>query len=127
LEVRPACQQPGEASWAPSALAVGLGEALPDASVAVEEMLGPGAWPRLLSYRAAAVRLGIRAPEPAPGFLEALLDVAEGGLKARGYGEETLLEPLRERVAGRSGPADLARDLMRAGGTTELVDAVALA
>jgi hypothetical protein len=64
---------PREASWSPAALAVGLGEALSDASVAVEEMLGPGAWPQLLGYRAAAVRLGIRAPEPAPGFLEALV------------------------------------------------------
>ena len=127
LEVRPACQQPGEASWAPAALAVGLGEALSDASVAMEELLGPGAWPLLLRYRAAAVRLGARAPEPAPGFLEALLDVAEGGLKARGYGEETLVEPLRERVAARSGPADLARSLMGAGGITELIDAMALA
>jgi glutamate--cysteine ligase len=127
LEVRPACQQPWEASWAPSALAVGLGEALSDASVAVEEMLGSGAWPLLLRYRAEAVRMGVRAPEPAPGFLEALLDVAEGGLKARGYGEETLLEPLRERVAGRTGPADLARGLMGRGGITELVDAMALA
>jgi glutamate--cysteine ligase len=127
MEIRPACQQPGRASWAPSALAVGLGEALPEASGTVEEMLGRGAWPRLLGYRAAAVRLGIRAPEPAPGFLDALLDVAEGGLKARGYGEETLLEPLRERVASRSGPADLARGLMGAGGITALIDAVALA
>jgi glutamate--cysteine ligase len=125
LEVRPACQQPWDASWAPAAMAVGLGEALSDASLVVEEMLGPGAWPRLLGYRAAAVRVGVRAPEPAPGFLEALLDVAEGGLKARGFGEETFAEPLRERVAGRSGPADLARRLIGGGGVKELVDAVA--
>jgi hypothetical protein len=53
--------------------------------------------------------------------------VAASGLEARGYGEEALLEPLRDRVAARSGPADRARTLMARGGVPRLVKALSLA
>ena len=126
LEIRPACQQPPVDSWAPAALAVGLTEMLPEAAAAVEDVIGKAAWPSLLQYRSRAVRWGLGAREPARAFLEVVLDVAERGLKARGFGEEMLVEAFRERLAVREGPADRARETVRSGGVAELIDAVAL-
>jgi gamma-glutamylcysteine synthetase len=126
LEIRPACQQPPVDSWAPAALAVGLTEMLPEAAAAVEDLIGKAAWPSLLRYRSRAVRWGLAAREPADAFLEVVLDVAERGLKARGFGEEMLVEAFRERLAVREGPADRARETVRSRGVAELIDAVAL-
>lgn len=125
LEIRPACQQPG-ASFAAAAFALGLAEAHRDAWAYLQDALGRELWPSLLTYRRRAVRLGLRAQEPVPGFLGMLLDLAEHGLAARGLGEERLLLPIRERVETRCGPADHARDLMRAGGIEALVAELAL-
>lgn len=126
VEIRPACQQPAGASWAPAALATGLVEAHREAAAFLEERLGRGYWPALLRYRSEAVRAGIGAPEPAPGFLADVLDLAEAGLRRRGFGEEGLLEPLRERVEHRRGPADEARDLARSSGAGALAGVLAI-
>jgi gamma-glutamylcysteine synthetase len=126
LEIRPACQQPPADSWAPAALAVGLNEMLPELDAAVRDVVGKAAWPSLLRYRSRAVRWGLGAREPARAFLEAVLDVAEQGLKARGYGEEVLVEPFRERLAKGEGPFDRAREAVRSGGIAGLIDAAAL-
>jgi gamma-glutamylcysteine synthetase len=126
LEVRPACQQPQHDSWAPAALALGLVEMLPEARRILEEVPGADAWGALLAYRSRAVRDGLAAEDPTPGFLESVLDVAERGLKARGHGDEDLLSPLRERLAVRSGPADRARALARSGGAVAVANALAL-
>lgn len=127
LEVRPACQQPPEDSWAATALVVGLTEAHRQAQALVEDRLGPDPWPALLRFRRAAVRHGVRAAEPVGGFLEELVGVAERGLRDRGQGEETLLEPVRERVERRWGPADAAQELASERGAGALVDALGLA
>ena len=126
LEVRPACQQPQHDSWAPAALALGLSEMLGEAGALVEDVASGDAWRTLLAYRSRAVRDGLAAEEPTPGFLESVIDVAEQGLKARGHREEDLLSPLRERLAVRSGPADRARALARSGGAVAVANALAL-
>jgi gamma-glutamylcysteine synthetase len=126
LEIRPACQQPPADSWAPAALAVGLTEMLPEAAAAVEDVIGKAAWSTLLQYRSRAVRWGLGAREPARAFLEVVLDVAERGLKARGYGEEVLMGPFRERLAVREGPSHQARETVRSSGIAGFVDTVAL-
>lgn len=125
LEVRPACQQPG-ASFAAAAFALGLAEARAEVWAYLEDALGPGSWASLLAYRRRAVRLGLRAEEPARGFLRTLLDLAERALAARGLAEERLLLPIQERVETGRGPADLARDLTRRGGIEALVAELAL-
>lgn len=125
LEIRPACQQPG-ASFAAAAFALGLIEARPEAWAYLEDALGPDAWGALLAYRRRAVRDGIRAEEPAPGFLGTLLDLAELGLRMRGLGEQDLLSPLHERLERRNGPADHARELFRSVGMGSLVGELAL-
>jgi gamma-glutamylcysteine synthetase len=126
LEVRPACQQPWGASWAAAALATGLADAHQEAAALLAERLGPNAWEVLLRFRRRAVRDGVRAPEPAPGLLAALLGLADMGLRRRGFGEEALLEPLRERLDRRTGPADIARRVVAEGGIERLVGDVAL-
>lgn len=125
LEIRPSCQQPQPDSWAPAALALGLSERQAEAGELIDELPGDG-WGALLGYRSRAVRDGLGADEPIPRFLESVVDLAEGGLKARGEGEEDLLAPLRERLAVRSGPADRARELARSRGAAALADALAL-
>ncbi len=108
LEIRPACQQPG-ASFAAAALELGLAEAWRDVSELLQDLLGPGWWASMLAYRARAVREGLRAPEPVPGLLAELLDLAEAGLRRRGFGEERALDEVRDRLDRRQAPADLAR------------------
>jgi len=125
LEVRPACQQPPAASWAAAALATGLAEAHREASALLED-LAPDPWPALLAFRGRAVRDGVRAVEPVPGFLAHAVDLAEAGLRVRGFGEEPLLEPLRERLDRGGGPADDARRLARESGAQALAGALAL-
>lgn len=122
LEIRPACQQPG-ASFAAAALSVGLATSAPEVGALLEERApGPAGWRRLLAYRRRAVKDGIRAKEPWPGFLASLVELAETGLRRRALGEEQLLDPIRGRLERREGPADRARRLFARGGIPALVD-----
>jgi gamma-glutamylcysteine synthetase len=126
LEVRPCCQQP-DASFAAAALSVGVIEANRDVDAYLREAF-PGAtgWRTLLAYRRRAVHAGMRAAEPAPGFLGTIVDLAGAALGRRGLGEDAMLDPIRERLARRRGPVDDATDLMRRGGIAGLVDGLAL-
>jgi gamma-glutamylcysteine synthetase len=125
VEIRPACQQPPGASWAAAALALGLVEARREVEDLVHDRLDPEPWPALLRFRRAAVRDGIRASPPFPGFLDELTELAGRGLEARRLGEEVLLAPLAERLDRRMGPSDEARMLL-GGGQRGLVGALAL-
>jgi gamma-glutamylcysteine synthetase len=125
LEIRPACQQPG-LSFGPAAFALGLAQARAEVWAYLDDALGAKAWTSLLTYRRRAIRMGLRAEEPVPGFLRTLLDLAERGLADRGFGEERMLLPIRERVEKGRGPADVARDLVRRGGIDALVAGLAL-
>jgi gamma-glutamylcysteine synthetase len=126
VEVRPACQQPPEEPLAAAALALALVEGWREAEALVAEAVGSDAWPAMAAYRRAAVRHGVRAAEPAPGFLARLLDVAERALRRRGRGEERFLDGLRRRVEARWLPADGATAAFRRGGAAALVAARAL-
>lgn len=125
LEIRPACQQP-EASFAAAALALGLTERAPDLLACIADALGNSHWGRLLSYRRRAVRDGILAPEPTQGFLRTIVELADAGLRARGFGEHAYLDQIRERLAARRGPADEAEGSYAAGGGAGLAHALAL-
>jgi gamma-glutamylcysteine synthetase len=126
LEIRPACQQPG-VSFAAAALSLGLVEASAELDAYLTERFpGPAGWRRLLAYRRRAVHAGVGAAEPAPGFLATVVEIAGAALGARGLGEEPMLDPIRERLARRRGPADEAWSLLRRRGMPALVDALAL-
>jgi gamma-glutamylcysteine synthetase len=126
LEIRPACQQPAAASWLPSALALGWLENAHDVDAYLEERFGSDVFAVLRDHRDAAVAQGLSAVEPCPDFLATLIDLADKGLRRRARGEEQLLEPARDRVARRRGPADVAIQSFEQGGAAAMVDAFAI-
>lgn len=126
VEIRPACQQPPDSSWVPSALGLGLIEAADELESYLHDSLGKSYWTLLNEHRELAVRYGLAAPEPAPHFLDTVVGIAEEGLRRRGEGEETFLEPVREHLERRAGPADRARALFDRGGPAALVNGLSL-
>jgi gamma-glutamylcysteine synthetase len=127
LEIRPACQQPADSTWVPSALALGLIESADEVESYLESELGERHWDVLLRYRERAVRHGLDAPEPVPRFLETLLGLVDNGLRRRGRKEEAFLAPLYDVLDRWSGPASRARELFEEGGVTTLTEEVSLA
>ena len=77
LEVRPACQQPWPETMAAAALILGLAEALQPIMAYIQQALGEDYWQRMRIYHQQAIRHGLRAPQPAPHFLEYI--VAQAG------------------------------------------------
>lgn len=125
IEIRPACQQPHDASLVVAALALGWVEALGELRGFLHETLRDP-WAALRRYRRTAIEHGLRAAEPAPGFVAQTLRIAEGGLRRRGRGEEDFLRPLWERVAQRATPGDHARAVVRSQGMGALIRAAAI-
>ncbi len=121
LELRSACQQPLHAHMAASALGAGLVEAAPALAALVKDRLGDQPWAAMRRYHHDAVRLGLAATEPAPGFLSDVLDRCEAALAARGWGEEALLAPHRRRLAAGANPAQDALAAFERGGVPALV------
>jgi gamma-glutamylcysteine synthetase len=126
IEIRPACQQPPEDPLAAAAICLGWVEALTEAKAFLSDLF-PDPWAALRRYRAEAIRYGLRAPEPAAGFLERTLRIAEDGLRGRGRGEEVFLKPLWTRLERRVTPGERNREIFRAGGVQALLGATALA
>ena len=126
LEIRPACQQPADSTWVPSALTLGLIEAAGEVRSYLDAELGEGHWEALLRYRELAVRHGLDAPEPVPRFLENLLDLVGDGLRRRGQKEEAFLAPVYELVDQWSGPAARARELLGEAGIATLTEELSL-
>jgi gamma-glutamylcysteine synthetase len=126
LEIRPACQLPAGSTWVPSALALGLVEAADEVESYLESELGERCWDALLRYRELAVRHGLDAPEPAPRFLETLLELVDGGLRRRGREEEAFLAPVYDLLDRGSGPASRARKLFGEGGIAALAEETSL-
>lgn len=116
LEMRPACQQPWAEQMAATALTVGLVEANESITAYVQETLGEAYWQTLRAYHAAAIRSGLAAPQPAPHFLQEIVERAAAGLAARGQGEEEYLQPIQRRLARGENPAQEARRIFRSDG-----------
>lgn len=126
VEIRPACQQPPDSSWVPSALGLGLIEAAGELESYLEDALGKSYWVALQKHRERAVKQGLAAPEPVPRFLDTIVDIAEKGLRCRDEGEEAFLEPVRDRLEWRTGPADEAKALFERRGPAALVTGLPL-
>jgi gamma-glutamylcysteine synthetase len=126
IEIRPACQQPPDEPLAAAALSLALVEAMPNVMTYVQDRLGSDPWPAMAGYRREVVRHGLRAPEPAPGFLEGIVDLCEEGLRRRGRAEERFLLPIRLRLENRLLPADRTAALFRKSGIAGLVGALAV-
>lgn len=121
IEIRPACQQPYDASLVVAALALGWVEALGELRAFLEDALSDP-WTTMRRYRRAAIIHGLRATEPVNGFVEDVVRIAEGGLRRRGRGEEGFLRPLWERLEQQTTPGDRARELVRSQGVAVLID-----
>ncbi|HVH31627.1 MAG TPA: glutamate-cysteine ligase family protein [bacterium] len=121
LEIRPACQQPHEEPLVVAALALGWVEAHAEVLAFLKDAL-PDPWTMMRRYRRAAIMHGLRAQEPVTRLVESVLRLAEGGLRRRGRGEESFLGPLWERLERRMTPGDRAREVMRVGGISALMD-----
>ncbi len=108
IELRAACQQPHASSFAAAALQL----ALVEAGAALDPLLAfPAPWPTMRRWHHAAVREGLAAEEPRPGFLRDVLGACAEALRARGRGEEAYLAPLWTRLERRANPAQESRAL----------------
>jgi gamma-glutamylcysteine synthetase len=126
LEVRPACQQPWAETMAAAALILGLAEASYSILSYIEETLGDDYWQRMRIYHQQAIRYGLRAPQPAPNFLERIMMQAENGLRRRGFGEERLLASIQSRLERHLNPAQRALAIFRSDGIAAMVEAAAI-
>ncbi len=109
IEIRPACQQPWSEHMAAMALTVGLIEGASQIEQFIRQGLGMETWQRMLEYHQLVIRYGLLAPQPVPGFLDQIVGLAAEGLRGRGQGEETLLQPIFDRLYRRQNPAQRAR------------------
>lgn len=126
IEVRPACQQPWSEHMAAAAFSVGLIEAHAPIQAYIEDVLGDEYWAEMRIFHRQAIRNGLAAPQPAPGFLDEVARLAGEGLRSRGLGEETLMEPIFDRLARRENPAQRLRRIYRTDGMAGLLAAAAI-
>lgn len=109
IEFRSVCAQPVRDAFAPAAFHAGLAENLPALGDALDRDAS------LYGHGFGAVELrAIFTHRVWPSFadrdalsakLNEILDIAEDGLKKRGFGEEPLIAPLRRRAAALTNPA----------------------
>ena len=126
LELRSACQQPGEDSMAAAALGLGIVLAAAELEGILQEALGADPWPLMRAWHHRVARRGLAAEEPAPGLSRRLLEAMAAALADRGRGEERYLRPLQERAREGRNPAQAARELVAAEGVAALIEARAL-
>ena len=125
VELRASCQQPFSEHMAAAALHLGMVEAAPELAMYLQDALGDDPWPAMREWHGEVVRRGLAAGEPSPGFLDSVLRRCAAGLRARGLGEEALLEPMFGRLERRSNPAQDAQRIFEREGIAALVDALA--
>ena len=126
VEVRPACQQPWASHMLPAALSLGLIEAADEVAAYLSAVFADDAWTAMQSYMRRAIRDGLAATQPIPGFLAEMIDLAAEGLDKRGLGEAIFLAPARQRLASGENPAQVARRIFAKEGIAGLLDHVAL-
>jgi gamma-glutamylcysteine synthetase len=115
-------EQPADALLVPSAISLGLVEALDEACEAIQAR----DWDMLRESRDVACRDGIRGAVrgvPMSDLSREMFDLATAGLKKRGKGEEEFLAPLEKRLAERRCPAEDAAEVFAGGGGEALVQA----
>ena len=116
IEIRPACQQPWGEHMAAMALSLGLVEASHAVLAYMMDVLGDDHWEIMRQYHRLAILRGLAAPQPAPGFLSRIVELATEGLASRDHGEEVLLEPIENRLYRSENPAQRVRRIFRSDG-----------
>ncbi len=134
VELRPACQQPPQEPLAATALYLGLVEGREQITDYMKTALAPAGeesvsldplaecWPRMQQYHEQVVRAGLAAPEPVPGFLADILELVAAAFARRGYGEESMLAPLWQRLERRENPAQRVRRVFAEKGLEGLIE-----
>lgn len=126
IEIRPACQQPWPEQMAAMTLSVGLIEAAPAIDAYVQAVLGSDYWAIMRTYHQQVIRFGLAAPQPAPRFLETIVELATTGLQQRGHGEESLMTPIHNRIYRRLNPAQRNRRIFDFDGMPGLLSQAAI-
>ena len=126
IEIRPACQQPWPEQMAAMTLSVGLIEAAATIDAYVQGVLGSDYWSIMRTYHQQVIHFGLSAPQPAPHFLETIVELATAGLQQRGHGEETLMTPIENRIYRRLNPAQRNRRIFDFDGMTGLLSQAAI-
>lgn len=121
LEIRPACQQPWSEHMAAMALSLGLLEAAPEISRYIQDELGETYWEVMQDYHQATIMHGLAAPQPTADFLPHVVELSRRGLRDRGYGEETLLAPIDDRLERHHNPAQRSRQIFAIDGIQGLL------
>ena len=121
VELRPACQQPWPEHMAAMALSVGLVEQAAPIMDYVQTVLGENYWATMRTYHRQVIDRGLAAPQPAPNFLRAIIQLAEVGLQQRGQNEASLLKPIIDRLNHQLNPAQRARRIFQNDGMAGLL------
>jgi gamma-glutamylcysteine synthetase len=116
IELRPACQQPWREHMAAAALGLGLIEAAEPVYAYIQEELGEDYWGIMRTYHRQVIARGLAAPQPAPHFLRRMVEMAQAGLRQRGFGEEQLLGSIFGRLQRQENPAQHIRRIFRTDG-----------
>ena len=125
VEFRSVCEQPVRDAFAPAVFHAGLAENVP----ALAELLASDTSLYGHGYGAAELR-AIMSRREWPSFvgrdalatqLNCILDLAEEGLRRRGFGEEPLLAPLRRRADTLVSPAREQLERLERGETIEQI------
>ncbi len=120
VENRVCDQQPPGELVCVAALTLGLVSALPEAL----EELSAYDWQDLRKARESACRHGLEGEacgESMADLSARVMEIAELGLKKRGFGEKAFLEPLKQRLKQKQCPADEAARLFESGGINALL------
>ncbi len=117
LEIRGDCTQPVKHSFVTAAFHVGIAYNYRKAAAALEQFLTDN---RINASNSELRRMAVRGKAIAgeketKAFLNRLLDIAAEGLTARGFNEEMLLTPLRERALQLTNPAKELQGALEAG------------
>jgi|GEM_PF-1595843 len=121
IESRMCCQQPPEASLAPTALTLGLVSNLEQANKLVKAY----SWKTWKKLRTEALEHTFNTSIEGENILPLLnefLEVAKNGLQKRELGEEVFLEPYYKRLDLQKSPADEAIEIFEKQGITGILN-----
>lgn len=126
VELRSPCQQPWSEHMTAAALGVAMVEGHQALATLAAEAFGGDAWPVMRAWHGAAIREGLAAAEPRPGFLLEALEICRQALVDRDLDEAVYLDPLFARARAGQNPAQDAIAAFEAGGLAGLIDHTAI-
>ena len=96
---------------AAAALGLGLVEGSRVIARLLDDEFSDQVWHTMRQWHHQVIHEGLAAPEPSPGLIRRILDIASDALHGRSLGEEVYLEPLFKRLDDQCNPAQRAQHL----------------